>query len=137
MPCPAFPAVAASAAGPAAAIAAALLLNACASAPFSYAEDRCLGQQNQCRLECASIGQGPARASCDQRCLTLEDRCYASGADADASSLAEERLIGDLRNEAEKEAAFRRWKARKQAEEAALAAESAAEPQGGGDGTGQ
>ena len=128
----AFPAVAA--------LAAALFLSACVSAPFSYAEDRCLGQQNQCRLECASIGQGPARASCEQRCLTLEDRCYTSGANPETSSLAEERLIGDLRNEAEKEAAFRRWKARRDAEEAA-AAENAVEgldaQEGGQEGGGE
>jgi len=109
----------------AAALAAALFLSGCASPPFSYAEDRCLGQQNQCRNQCASVGQGPARASCEQRCLTLEDRCYASGADGAASSLAEERLIGDLRDEAEKEAAFEAWKARKERE--AAAARAAAE----------
>lgn len=105
----------------------ALFLSACASPPFSYAEDRCLGQQNQCRNQCVSIDSGPSRAACEQRCLTLEDRCYTSGADSGTSSLAEEILIDDLRNEAEKEAAYRSWKARKAREEAAAAAESGAE----------
>ena len=119
------------------AAATALLLSACASPPFSYAEDRCLGQQNQCRNQCASVGNGPARAACEQRCFTLEDRCYASGADGGSSSLAEEALIKDLRDEAEKEAAYRAWKARKAREEAAEAAEEASSSgergSGGGD----
>ena len=116
----------------AAAMAAALLLGACASPPFSYAQDRCVGQQNQCQTQCASIDNGPARAACTQRCFTLEDRCYASGADSGTSSLAEEILIDDLRNEAEKEAAYRAWKARKAREEAAAAAAEAGGQEGGG-----
>ena len=116
----------------AAAMAAALLLGACASPPFSYAQDRCVGQQNQCQTQCASIDSGPARAACTQRCFTLEDRCYASGADSGTSSLAEEILIDDLRNEAEKEAAYRAWKARKAREEAAAAAAEAGGQEGGG-----
>lgn len=116
---------------PAAAIAATLLLSACVSPPFSYAEDRCLGQQNQCRNNCASIDNGQSRAACEQRCFTLEDRCYASGADSGTSSLAEEILIDDLSNEREKEAGYRAWKAQKERERAA--AEAAAENgQGGG-----
>lgn len=116
----------------AAAMAAALFLGACASPPFSYAQDRCVGQQNQCQTQCASIESGPARAACTQRCFTLEDRCYASGADSGTSSLAEEILIDDLRNEAEKEAAYRAWKARKAREEAAEAAGESNGQEGGG-----
>lgn len=114
------------------AVAAMLLLSACASPPFSYAEDRCLGQQNQCRNNCASIDSGPSRAACEQRCLTLEDRCYASGADSGTSSLAEQILIDDLSNEKEKEAGYRAWKAQKERERtAAEAAEESAGKEGG------
>ena len=119
------------------ATAAALFLAACATPPFSYAEDRCVGQQNQCQTQCASIDSGPARAACTQRCFTLEDRCYTSGADSGTSSLAEEILIDDLRNEAEKEAAFRAWKARRAREEAAKAAEESAGQEGGSDSAAQ
>lgn len=99
---------------------AALLLGACTSAPFSYAEDRCLGRHNQCQTQCTSIDSGPARAACEQRCFTVEDRCYASGADSSGgSSLAEESLIGQFRSEAEKEADYKAWKAQKERERAA------------------
>lgn len=105
----------------AAGFAAVALLAGCTSAPFSYAEDRCLGGHNQCRTQCISIDAGPARSACEQRCLMREDRCYVSGDDGTGSSLAQESLIGAARSEAEKEAAFEEWKRRRERERDAAA----------------
>lgn len=110
-----------------------LLLAACTTAeggpapgkPFSYAKDRCVGSYNQCSLDCTDIDFGPARSACTERCLTVEDRCYLTGDEGTALSVGES--IGDARTEEEKEAAFQRWKARKERER--KAAKDAAKPQ--------
>ncbi len=96
-----------------------LLLAACETAPFGYAEDRCLGEHNQCQAACASIDSGPARAACAERCYSNENRCYATGASGDGGSLATDRAIGAARSEAEKAAGYEEFKARKERERAA------------------
>lgn len=94
----------------------ALLLTAgCLTEPFSYAADRCAGAYNQCQTNCASIGAGPARAACQDRCYAQENRCYGSGDDS-ASSLAVDRAVGAARNRREMEEDFQRWKAQRAAE---------------------
>ena len=91
------------------------LVAACASAPFSYSDDRCRGAYNQCRNSCKDMPSGGASAACYDRCLASEQRCYAVGDDGVGSSLAQESLIQKSRSEAEKEADYRRWKAKRQA----------------------
>ena len=76
-----------------------LLIAACASPPFNYAQDRCQGGHNQCQAQCASLNDGPARSACQQRCLSVEDRCYISGEPAAGSTLAEESLIRRARTQ--------------------------------------
>lgn len=104
--------------------AAPLWLAACSSAPFSYAEDRCLGEHNQCQNTCLDIDTGPARSACIERCYDNENRCYATGATGEGSSLATDQAIGAARSRAEKEAAYERWKAQKERERAAAEAEA-------------
>ncbi|MEO1243832.1 MAG: hypothetical protein AAFX54_18140 [Pseudomonadota bacterium] len=101
----------------------AFLLSACASPNdygnggiFSYSKDRCQGSYNQCRNDCNAIPNAMASASCFDRCLEAENRCYAVGDDGARSSLAQDSLIGQARTQEEKEADFRRWK-RQRAEE--------------------
>lgn len=96
------------------------------SPPFSYAEDRCVGEFNQCRTRCVGIPSGAARAACDDRCLANETQCYGSGPTGVGQSLSVEAAIADARNEREKEAAFQRWKRQKEIE-AEKAAEKEAE----------
>lgn len=96
----------------------ALTLAACSSAPFSYSQDRCRGQQNQCQNSCASLDFGPSRSACIERCIDNENRCYASGYN-DGSPISEELAIGDAKSRAEKEADYKRWKAQKDRERAA------------------
>lgn len=88
----------------------------CAGAPFSYTSDRCLGAYNQCRNQCPSIEYGEAQAACFDRCLAREQQCYAVGDDGAGSSAAQDELIGDKRDRAEKQADFERWKAQKERE---------------------
>lgn len=90
----------------------------CAETPFGYSSDRCLGAYNQCRNQCPSIESGDAQAACYDRCLAREQQCYAVGDDGAGSSMAQDRLIGDQRDRADKEAEFERWKARKERERA-------------------
>ncbi|WDI30693.1 hypothetical protein PUV54_12080 [Hyphococcus flavus] len=97
--------------------AASLMLAACSSAPFSYAEDRCLGEHNQCQNTCTGIENGSARAACIDRCYDNESRCYSSGASGDGSSVAIDRAISDARTRTEKEAAYERWRAARQREQ--------------------
>ncbi|WP_425408432.1 hypothetical protein [Hyphococcus sp.] len=99
--------------------AAALIMPACTSAPFGYAEDRCVGEHNQCQTACTDIENGPARSACIQRCYSNETRCYATGASGDGSSLATDKAIGAARSRSEKEDAYERWRAAKQRERAA------------------
>lgn len=103
--------------------AASLFLAACSTAPFGYSEDRCLGEHNQCQTACTNIDNGSARAACIERCYDNESRCYASGPSGDGSSLATDRAIGAARSQAEKEAAYERWKAQRERERAAAEAE--------------
>ncbi len=95
-----------------------LFLSACAGPPFSYAEDRCVGSANQCRSSCIGINDGPAQAACYARCQDRESTCYSTGYDGVGSSLSEESLIGLKKSEAEKQADYERWKAKKAREEA-------------------
>ena len=98
-----------------------LSLAACASAPFGYADDRCLGVANQCQSSCVGIDNGPARAACAEQCFTRETQCYARG-DADSySPISEQHLIGDKKSEKEKEEAYADWKATRDRENAASA----------------
>ena len=99
-----------------------LLIAACASPPFNYAQDRCQGGHNQCQAQCASLNDGPARSACQQRCLTVEDRCYISGEPAAGSTLAEESLIRRARTQEEKEAAYEVWKTQRERDRAAAEA---------------
>lgn len=92
---------------------------ACSSAPFGYAEDRCVGQQNQCQTDCAGLDDGPARSACIQRCYATENRCYASGHDGSGSALSIDQAVGEARTQAEKEAAYEAWRAKRQRERAA------------------
>jgi hypothetical protein len=112
-----------------------LLISACTTVegeasigkPLGYARDRCYGAHNQCQTDCASIDDdGPARSACMQRCLTLEDRCYAIGDDGAALSVGG--AIGEARTREEKEADFQRWKAQRQRERES-AEKKEAEPQ--------
>ncbi len=91
----------------------------CTSAPFSYAEDRCTGQQNQCQSDCAGLDDGAGRSACIQRCYAVENKCTASGYDGSGSSLAVDRGVGDARSRSEKEAAYEEWRAQKMRERAA------------------
>ena len=99
--------------------AASFVLAACSTAPFSYSEDRCLGEHNQCQTACTGIDNGSARAACIERCYDNENRCYASGPSGDGSSLATDRAIAAARSQAEKEAAYEEWRAARQREKAA------------------
>lgn len=90
----------------------------CAETPFSYSSDRCLGSYNQCRNQCPSIESGGAQAACHDRCLARERQCYAIGDDGAGSSIAQDRLIGDKRDQAGKQAGFERWKAQREREQA-------------------
>lgn len=99
------------------ACACAFLLSACASpndygngGVFSYSKDRCQGSYNQCRNDCNNAPNTMASASCFDRCLEAENRCYAVGDDGARSSLAQDSLIGRARTQDEKEADFRRWR---------------------------
>lgn len=94
-----------------AALAALPLSVSCVGEPFSYAEDRCLGVQNQCQTECTSADDGAVRSACIARCYESERQCRWSG--YEGSSLAVDEAIGEARTEREKEAAFQRWKARR------------------------
>ncbi|MEM8935393.1 MAG: hypothetical protein AAGC77_03205 [Pseudomonadota bacterium] len=98
-----------------------LFVAGCTSQPFSYAQDRCQGGFNQCRTQCTSIGEGPARSACEQRCLTSETQCYQTGDGVFPSSLAQDALIAEKRSEVEKQADFERWKRERAAAEAAEA----------------
>ena len=91
-------------------------LAACTSEPFSYTEDRCLGQYNQCRTDCLDADEFGARYACAERCLDRESRCYASGPDSVGSSLAQDALIARQLDEKEKQADFERYKAQKERE---------------------
>lgn len=102
--------------GAAAVIAAGLVLSSCASEPFSYSDDRCLGSYNQCRNDCAQARSAAVEDACFKRCLTTQQQCYATGDEAAGSTIAQDELIGRARTQREKEAAFRRYKARKQRE---------------------
>ncbi|MBI1365155.1 MAG: hypothetical protein GC153_04285 [Alphaproteobacteria bacterium] len=93
----------------------ALAAAACASAPFGYAEDRCVGARNRCDTSCASLRDGPAHAACIQRCQMQESQCRVTGDDS-ATALSVDRSIGEARSEREKEEGFRRWKAAKEKE---------------------
>ncbi len=97
----------------------AALTGACSSAPFSYAEDRCTGQHNQCQTDCAALNDGPARSACMQRCYSVEDRCYSSGYDGSGSSLSVDEGVGAARSRAQKEADYEAWRAERQREKAA------------------
>ena len=103
------------------------LLSACAGPPFSYAEDRCTGSYNQCRLTCTEIRQGGAQSACFSRCLDRESQCRATGDDGVGSSLAQDDLIGRAQTDREKEQAFQAFKARKQRERIEAAEAEAAE----------
>lgn len=85
--------------------------------PFSYSKDRCVGSYNQCQTECASLNDGPARAACADRCMTLENRCYGTGDDS-PSALSVDSAIGAARSERDKEEGYREWKAQKERESA-------------------
>lgn len=100
-----------------------MLLAACTSAPFSYSQDRCLGEHNQCQNSCLDIDNGSARSACIERCYENENRCYASGPSGEGSSLATDQAIGSAMTRAEKEAAFERWKAARERERAEAKAE--------------
>lgn len=110
--------------------AASLWVAACSSAPFSYSEDRCLGEHNQCQNACLDIDNGPARSACIERCHENESRCYASGPTGEGSSLATDKAIGAARTRAEKEAAYERWKAQKERERAVAEADEDEEDDG-------
>lgn len=90
-----------------------IMLSGCSTPPFSYADDRCLGSYNQCRLTCVDAGAG-AQTACYDRCLTRETQCYAVGDDRTGSSLSQDRLIDDLQSEAAKQAQFEEWQRQKQ-----------------------
>ena len=96
-----------------------LALGACSSAPFSYADNRCTGQQNQCQSDCADLNDGPGRSACIQRCYSVETRCSASGFDGTGSTLAVDRGVAASRSRVEKEAAYEEWRAQKARERAA------------------
>jgi hypothetical protein len=97
----------------------AMLLSACASAPFGYAENRCTGQQNQCQSDCSDLDDGPGRSACIQRCFSVENTCSASGYDGSGSTLAVDSGAAASRSRAEKEAAYEEWRAKKARERAA------------------
>ena len=108
------------------------LLAACATnnygnGVFGYSKDRCAGSYNQCRNDCLNAPSGAASAACYDRCLTAENRCYASGDDGARSTLSQESLIGRARDAEEKQADYERWKARrdKEREEGENAGDSA------------
>lgn len=92
---------------------------ACTSAPFGYAQDRCVGQQNQCQTDCTGIDDGPARSACIQRCYATENTCYASGYDGSGSALSVDGAVGEARTQAQKEADYEAWRAKRQRERAA------------------
>ena len=94
----------------------AFLSAGCTSAPFSYAENRCTGQQNVCQNDCASLDDGPARSACIQRCYSVEDRCATSGYDGTGSALAVDSGVGASRSRAEKEASYEEWRNKRQRE---------------------
>ncbi len=97
----------------------AMLLGACASAPFGYADNRCTGQQNQCQSDCSDLNDGPGRSACIQRCYFVETRCSASGYNGSGSTLAVDSGVAASRSRAEKEAAYEEWRAKKARERAA------------------
>lgn len=92
---------------------------ACSTAPFGYAEDRCVGQQNQCQADCTGLDDGPARSACIQRCYATENTCYASGYDGSGSAMSIDSAVGKSRTEAQKEADYEAWRAKRQRERAA------------------
>lgn len=97
----------------------AALLGGCSSStPFSYAENRCTGQHNQCQLDCAGLKDGPARAACIERCYDVENQCLASGYNGSGSSLSIDQAAGAARSRAEREAEFEEWRAQRQRERA-------------------
>ena len=96
-----------------------LMLGACSSAPFSYADNRCTGQQNQCQNDCSDLNDGPGRSACIQRCYSVETRCSASGYNGSGSTLAVDSGVAASRSRAEKEAAYEEWRAKKARERAA------------------
>ncbi len=98
----------------------------CSSAPFGYAQDRCLGAHNQCRNNCKDMPFGGAQSACYDRCLARETQCYATGDDGAGSTLSQESLMGLSRSEAEKQAEYERWKAQKERDAADKAAAEAA-----------
>lgn len=104
------------------------LVAGCISEPFSYTEDRCLGQYNQCRLACTESEQFGAEIACFDRCLAQESRCYNTGPESGGTSLAQDALIGRKLSEEEKKADFERYKAQKERD--AAGAESAAAAEG-------
>jgi hypothetical protein len=108
-----------------AALALPLLIGGCIGEPFGYAEDRCLGAHNQCQTDCTDLDDGPARSACIERCYQRESECYATG--YQGSSIAVDRAVGAARTQAEKEAAFQRWKAQRARESAEKAAQEAQE----------
>jgi len=110
-----------------AAIAGFLFVSGCASEPFGYADDRCVGSYNQCASSCAQIGDGPARAACEDRCYSSETRCYGAGDEGTALSVG--RSIGEARSERQKQEDYERWKAArdKEKQDAESAAEEASE----------
>lgn len=96
-----------------------MMLAACASAPFGYADNRCTGQQNQCQSDCADLDDGPGRSACIQRCYSVENTCSTSGYDGSGSTLAVDSGVAASRSRAEKEAAYEAWRAKKARERAA------------------
>ena len=101
----------------------AVALTGCSSTPFSsgpfnYADERCTGQQNQCQRDCTGIDSGPARSACIERCLDVENACYANGYSGDGSSMAIDAAVGASRSRAQMEADYERWKAAKDREAA-------------------
>lgn len=100
----------------------AAVVSGCVGEPFSYSADRCNGAYNQCVNTCKDAPFGGAQSACFDRCLANESQCYSIGPNGDGSTLAEESLISVARSQAEKEADFQRWKARRDRERAAAEA---------------
>ena len=96
----------------------AAFLGGCSSAPFSYAEDRCTGQHNQCQTDCLGLKDGPARAACIDRCYDVENMCRSSGYNGAGSSLAVDQGVGAARSEARKESEYEEWRRQRQREKA-------------------
>ncbi len=88
-------------------------------APFGYAQDRCRGGFNQCRTDCLSAPDALSRSACDARCLDAETQCYATGEKVSDEPLSQTGSISAAQREAEKEQAWREFKARKERERAA------------------